>query len=216
MRWLDDEGKAQVQLEDGRLVAVADPQNVIREPTRGAGVQRKNKRKEISRIKRAGGRKGPPKQEIQKVKQKRGRQTRTAASVPRTPDPKIHVRTKIMKNNNNGRNKGPPNTMGPWASDRGVMSLKIYSTKRETIKLIPQGRTKARYTSESLIQRNEAEHKTWGERPTPSKINTKGKKIGPNGWWKTPIPSRYNTKRIRRKGSTDVYLQKRSIELEID
>ena len=125
LRWLDDEGKAQVQLEDGRLVAVADPQNVIREATRGAGVQRKDKRikrriKEISRIKRAGGRKGPPKQEIlEKVKQKRGRQTRTAASVPRTSDPKI--RTKIMKNNNNGRNKGPP-TMGPWASDRGVLN----------------------------------------------------------------------------------------------
>ena len=219
LRWLDDEGKAQVQLEDGRLVAVADPQNVIREATRGAGVQRKDKRikkrriKEISRIKRAGGRKGPPKQEIlEKVKQKRGRQTRTAANVPRTSDPKI--RTKIMKNNNNGRNKGPPNTMGPWASDRGVMSLKIYSTKRETSRLIQRARTKARDTSESIIHKqNGLKHKAWGERPTPSKSNTK---VGHNGWWKTPIPSRYNTKRIRRKGSTDVYLQKRSIELEID
>ena len=46
MTWLEDEGKVQVQLEDGRLVAVADPQNVIREATRGAegkdaGLQRK-------------------------------------------------------------------------------------------------------------------------------------------------------------------------------
>ena len=72
LRWLEDEGKVQVQLEDGRLVAVADPQNAIREAARGAEgreaeLQRKDKMikkrmlKEISRIKRAGDhwKKGP-------------------------------------------------------------------------------------------------------------------------------------------------------------
>ena len=97
MRWLEDEGKVQAQLEDGRLVAVADPQNVIREATRGAEgreaeFQRKDKMikkrmlKEISRIKRAGGywKKGSPKQEISGMRNKKqiaSRQTRTAARV---------------------------------------------------------------------------------------------------------------------------------------
>ena len=35
LKWLESKGKFQVQLENGFLVAVA-PENVIREPTRGA------------------------------------------------------------------------------------------------------------------------------------------------------------------------------------
>ena len=36
------------------------------------------------------------------------------------------------------------------------------------------------------------------------------------GWWKRRTTSRLNTKRNFLKGSTDVYLLKRTIELEID
>ena len=47
LKWLEGKGKFQVQLENGFLVAVA-PENVIREPTRGAegreaGLKRKEK-----------------------------------------------------------------------------------------------------------------------------------------------------------------------------
>ena len=96
LRWLEDQGKVQVQLEDGRL-AVADPQNVIREATRGAEgreseLQRKDKMikkrtlKEISRIKRAGAhwKNRMPLQETlgtRNKKQKASRQIRTAARV---------------------------------------------------------------------------------------------------------------------------------------
>ena len=96
--------------------------------------------KEISRIKRAEDHweKGSPKQEISGMrnkKQKASRQTRTAR-VLRTSDPKI--RTNIKYNNNGGKTEGVER-------DRGVMSLKIYSTKREKMKLIQRARTKVRY-----------------------------------------------------------------------
>ena len=95
---------AQVQLEDGRLVAVADPQNVIREATRGA-----------------------------------------------------------------------------------------------------EGKDLCRIT-----EKGEADKEEEDQRPIPSKINTKGNRSGLSDWWKIPIPSRYNTKRKFLKGSTDVYLPKRT------
>ena len=64
LKWLEGKGKFQVQLENGFLVGVA-PENLIREPTRGAegreaGLQRKEKSiqerrlRKTSRIKRAG------------------------------------------------------------------------------------------------------------------------------------------------------------------
>ena len=37
-----------------------------------------------------------------------------------------------------------------------------------------------------------------------------------NGWWKKMNTNRLNTKRKFLKGSTDVYLLKRTIEIEID
>ena len=234
LKWLEGKGKFQVQLENGFLVAVA-PENVIREPTRGAegreaGLQRKEKSiqerrlRKISRIKRAGASwvKRPPTQEISGMrnkKQKASRQTRTGARVLRTSDPKI--RTKIKYNNNGGKTEGVE-------CDRGVMSLKIYSTKREKIKLIQRARTKVRYKKAFPMQEikgnvsdyetdYETDYKDLGKRPIPSKINTKGKRSVHNDWWwKIPTPSRINTKRKIQKGSTDVYLLKRTIELEID
>ena len=110
LKWLEGKGKFQVQLENGFLVAVA-PENVIREPTRGAegreaGLQRKEKSiqerrlRKISRIKRAGASwvKRSPTQEISGMrnkKQKASRQTRTAARVLRTSDPKIRKKNQI-------------------------------------------------------------------------------------------------------------------------
>ena len=225
LKWLEGKGKFQVQLENGFLVAVA-PENVIREPTRGAegreaGLQRKEKSiqerrlRKISRIKRAGASwvKRSPTQEISGMrnkKQKASRQTRTGARVLRTSDPKI--RTKIKYNNNGGKTEG--------VVQRGVMSLEIYSTKREKIKLIQRARTKVRYKKAFPIQEikgNVSDYKDLGKRPIPSKINTKEKRsVHKDWWWKIPTPSRINTKRKIQKGSTDVYLLKRTIELEID
>jgi len=221
LKWLEGKGKFQVQLENGFLVAVA-PENVIREPTRGAegreaGLQRKEKSiqerrlRKISRIKRAGASwvKRSPTQEISGMrnkKQKASRQTRTGARVLRTSDPKI--RTKIKYNNNGGKTEG--------VVQRGVMSLEIYSTKREKIKLIQRARTKVRYKKAFPMQEikgnvsdyetdYETDYKDLGKRPIPSKINTKGKRSVHNDWWwKIPTPSRINTKRKIQKGSTDV------------
>ena len=226
LKWLEGKGKFQVQLENGFLVGVA-PENVIREPTRGAegreaGLQRKEKSiqerrlRKTSRIKRAGASwvKGSPTQEISGMrnkKQKASRQTRTAARVLRTSDPKI--RTKIKYNNNGGKTEGVER-------DRGVMSLKIYCTKREKMKLVQRARTKVRYKKAfpmQEIKENGSDYKDLGKRPIPSKINTKGKRsVHSDWWWKIPTPSRINTKRKIQKGSTDVYLLKRTIELEID
>ena len=225
LKWLEGKGKFQVQLENGFLVGVA-PENVIREPTRGAegreaGLQRKEKSiqerrlSKISRIKRAGAAwvKRSTTQEISGMrnkKQKASRQTRTAARVLRTSDPKI--RTKIKYKNNGGKTEG--------VDDRGVMSLKIYSTKREKMKLIQRTRTKVRYKKAFPMQEikgNVSDYKDLGKRLIPSKINTKGKRsVHDDWWWKIPTPSRINTKRKTQKGSTDVYLLKRTIELEID
>ena len=100
------------------------------------------------------------------------------------------------------------------------MSLKIYCTKREKMKLIQRARTKVRYKKAfpmQEIKENGSDYKYLGKRPIPSKINTKGKRSVHNDWWwKIPTPSRINTKRKIQKGSTDVYLLKRTIELEID
>ena len=102
------------------------------------------------------------------------------------------------------------------------MSLRIYSTKREKIKVIQRARTKVRYKKAFPIhvqemKGNGSDYKDWGKRPIPSKINTKGKRsVHKDWWWKIPTPSKINTKRKIQKGSKDVYLLKRTIELEID
>ena len=56
VRWLEEKGKFQVQLENGRLVAVA-PEHAIREATRGAegreaGLQTKDKSIKKRRLKK--------------------------------------------------------------------------------------------------------------------------------------------------------------------
>ena len=159
-------------------------------------------------------------------KQKASRQTRTAA-VLRTSDPKI--RTKIKYNNNGGKTEG--------VVQRGVMSLEIFiSTKRKKMKLITLATKRASkkvkcyrqykrakdIIKESIIKEsNGSEQKDWWKRP-PSKtfkMNTKRKES--NGsehkdWWKRQASWKMNTKRKILKGSTDVYLLKRTIELEID
>ena len=54
LKWLEGKGKFQVQLENGFLVAVA-PENVIREPTRGAeGIGKQDCRERRSRYKKGG------------------------------------------------------------------------------------------------------------------------------------------------------------------
>ena len=115
-------------------VAVA-PEHAIREPTRGAegraaGLQRKDKLikkrrlKKISRLKRAGGywKAGSPTSGASNKKERHNKQITTLTRVIRTFDPKIH--TKIIQHNNNGKNEGPPITMGFYiAVVKGVMGL---------------------------------------------------------------------------------------------
>ena len=115
LKWLEGKGKFQVQLENGFLVAAA-PENVIREPTRGAegreaGLHRKDKSiqkrrlRKLRRIKRAGAswvKRSPTLETLGNKKQ--NKQIRTLARVLRTSDPKR--RTKIINNNNCGKTEG--------------------------------------------------------------------------------------------------------------
>ena len=76
---------------------------------------------------------------------------------------------------------------------------------------------KGQYKRDNAIRMKDSDYKDLEKRPIPSKINTKGKRSVDKDWlWKIPIPSRINTKRKIQKGSTDVHLLKRTIELEID
>ena len=185
---------------------------MIREPTRGAegreaGLQRKAKSiqkrrlRKSSRIKRAGASwvKRSPTQETlgtSSKKQRQNKQIRTLARVLRTSAPKRRIKSK--HNNNGGKTEGV-------MTSRGVMSLKIYSTKREKMKLSTLATKRAskkvkcyrQYKREKVIikKSNESEHKDW---------------------WKRPASWKMNTKRKILKRSTDVYLLKRTIELEID
>jgi hypothetical protein len=178
-----------------------------REATRGAeglaaGLQRKEKAiqkrrlRKLSRIKRAGEywKKGPPTQETSRASNTKERhQIRTLARVLRTSDPKL--RTKIKYNNNGGKTEGV-STLG------GVMSLKIcmYSTRREKMKLGTLATKRASKQGQNI--RLSARR---------MKANSEYK-----DWWKRLITSKRNWKRKSLKGSTDVYLLKRTIELEID
>ena len=129
-------------------------------------------------------------------KQKASRQTRTAARVLRTSDPKI--RTKIKYNNNGGKTEG--------VVQRGVMSLEIFiSTKRGKMKLSTLATKRASKKVKCYRQYKRAED-----------IIKESNGSEQKGWWKRPASCRMNTKRKVLKGSTDVYLLKRTIELEID
>ena len=111
----------------------------------------------------------------------------------RTSDPKL--RTKIKYNNNGGKTEGV-------SDSRGVMSLKIcmYSTKRERMKL-------------STLVTKRASKKGQDIRSSTRCMKDKNEQ---KDWWKTLSNSKRNWKRKSLQGSTDVYLLKRTIELEID
>jgi len=124
--------------------------------------------------------------------QRQSKQVRTLTRVLRTIDPKL--RTKIKYNNNGGKTEGD--------IERGVMSLKIYmySTRRERMKL-------------STLVTKRASKKGQDIRSRTRRMKDKNKE---KDWWKTLTNSNRNWKRKSLKGSTDVYLLKRTIELEID
>jgi hypothetical protein len=182
-----------------------------REATRGAegwaaGLQRKEKAiqkrrlRKLSRFKRAGEywKKGSPTQETSGASNntKERHKIRTSARVLRTSDPKI--RTKIKYNNNGGKTEG--------VIQRGVMSLEIFiSTKREKMNL-----------TTLVTKRTSKKAKCYGIYKRCTVIIKKRNGSEQKDWWKRPASCKMNTKRKSRKGSTDVYLLKRTIELEID
>ena len=85
------------------------------------------------------------------------------------------------------------------------MSLKIYSTKREKMKLITLATKRASKKVKCYRQYKIA------------KVSiTKSNGSKQKDWWKRPASCKMNTKRKVLKGSTDVYLPKRTIELETD
>jgi hypothetical protein len=126
-------------------------------------------------------------------KQRQNKQVRTLARVLRTSDPKI--RTKIKYNNNGGKTEGV-SILG------GVMSLKIcmYSTRREKMKLGTLATKRASKQGQNI-------------RLSASRMKATNEY---KDWWKRLTTSKRNWKRKSLKGSTDVYLLKRTIELEID
>ena len=131
------------------------------------------------------------------IKQRQHKQVRTLERVLRTSDPKI--RTKIKYNNNGGKTE---RCNGPIVQ-RGVMSLEIFiSTKREKITLV--------------TKRTSKKAKCYGIYKRAKVLIKKRKGSEQKDWWKRPASCKMNTKRKIRKGSTDVYLLKRTIELEID
>ena len=85
------------------------------------------------------------------------------------------------------------------------MSLKIYSTIREKMKLITLATKRASKKVKCYRQYKRAKVII---------TNSNGPKQ--KDWWKRPASWKMNTKRKILKGSTDVYLLKRTIELEID
>ena len=183
--------------------------HVPRELTRGAegkeaGLQKKEKAiqkrrlRKISRLKRAGeywieGSLTQENSDTRNKKQRQHKQVRTLARVLGTSDPKL--RTKIKYNNNGGKTEGV-------SDSRGVMSLKIcmYSTKRERMKL-------------STLVTKRASKKGQDIRSSTRCMKDKNEQ---KDWWKTLSNSKRNWKRKSLQGSTDVYLLKRTIELEID
>ena len=88
----------------------------------------------------------------------------------------------------------------------GVMSLEIFiSTKREKMKLITL-----------VTKRTSKKAKCYGIYKRAKVLIKKRKGSEQKDWWKRPASCKMNTKRKIRKGSTDLCLLKRTIELEID
>lgn len=172
-----------------------------REASRGpegwaTGLQRKEKAiqkrrlRKLSRIKRAGKywEKRSPTQETSGAsnnKERHNKQIRISARVIRTSDPKLRI--KIIFS-------------GHRLDNRGVMSLKIYSTRREKMKL-----------STLVTKRANKKGQYIRSNTRRTKDNNEQK-----DWWKTLSNSNRNWKRKSLNGSTDLYLLKRTIELEID
>jgi hypothetical protein len=124
--------------------------------------------------------------------QRQHKQVRTLARVLRTSDPKLRTQKIIFSVKDPGMN-------GHRLGD--VMSLRSYeSTKREKMELI------------TLVTKR-ASKKGQDKRDNAIRMIDKNEM---KDWWKRLTTSKRNLKRQYRKGSTDVYLLKRTIELEID
>ena len=211
MRWLKDKGKFQVQLEDGLLLAVA-PENAIRQETKGAkgkegGMKRKEKlkdkrrRRRISRLKRARDywenrfqTQATPCTSKHRVQEPTG-----SVKVPRT----VQLSTKSIKSSRAGKT--------PNHRARGVMSLRSISTKRAEMKVMTLGIN---------ISQERHSGKDNAEQGSAVDINDenrqKKQKYADKGWGECSFLSNQKSKRKILKGSTDVFLLKRTIELEID
>ena len=86
------------------------------------------------------------------------------------------------------------------------MSLEIFiNTKREKMKLITL-----------VTKRTNKKAKCYRQYKRAKAIIKKNNRSEQRGLWKRPASCRINTKRKILKGSADVYLLKRTIELEID
>ena len=93
------------------------------------------------------------------------------------------------------------------------MSLRIYSTKREKMKLSTLATKRASKKVKCYRQYKRAKEKDKIKESIIKERNGSEQE----GWWKRPASCKMNTKRKALKGSTDVYLLflKRTIELEI-
>ena len=92
------------------------------------------------------------------------------------------------------------------------MSLRIYSTKREKMKLSTLATKRASKKVTCYRQYKRAKDIIKESIHVIKESNGSEQK----DWWKRPASRKMNTKRKVLKGSTDVYLLKRTIELEID
>jgi len=125
------------------------------------------------------------------TEQRHNKQVRTLARVlTRTSD--LKNRTKIKDNNNGGKTDGVVHG-GVMSLVREKMNLTTLVTKRTSKKAKCYGIYKR--AKVIIKKRNGSEQKDWWIRPASCKMNTKRKIL---------------------KGATDVYLLKRTIELEID
>ena len=90
------------------------------------------------------------------------------------------------------------------------MSLRIYSTKREKMKLSTLATKRASKKVKCYRQYKRAKD------IIKESIIKESSGSEQKDWWKRPASCKMNTKRKVLKGSTDVYLLKRTIELETD
>jgi hypothetical protein len=206
LRWLKDKGKFQVQLEDGILLAVA-PENAIRQETKGAegkegGNKRKEKRKEkmrrrkVSRLKRA------------RVYWENRFQTQATPCTSKHRKPTGYVKAPKTVQLSTTSVKSSRAGKTPNHRDRGVMSLRTISTKRtRSLMTLGINISQERQSGDNAEQGNAA------KRNDDKKTK---KQFGGKGWGDCSFLSNQKSKRKILKGSTDVLLIKRTIELEID